>query len=63
MNARRIPWLGLVALGLLAIAAAGVMWLPAGQQQALLKALQSLLVWLPVLYGVVALSYVGRYWR
>jgi hypothetical protein len=48
---------------LLAIAAAGVVRLPAAQQQALLKALQSLLVWLPVLYGVVALSYAGRYWR
>ena len=44
MNARRIPWLGLVALSLLAIAAAGVLRLPAGQQQALVKALQSLLV-------------------
>jgi hypothetical protein len=63
VNTRRIPWLGLVALVLLAIAAAGVMRLPAGQQQALLKALQSLLVWVPVLYGVVALSYAGRYWR
>jgi uncharacterized membrane protein YbhN (UPF0104 family) len=63
MNARRIPWLGLLALSLLAIAAAGVVRLPAAQQQALLKALQSLLVWLPVLYGVVALSYAGRYWR
>jgi uncharacterized membrane protein YbhN (UPF0104 family) len=63
VNARRIPWLGLVALGLLAIAAAGVVRLTAVQQQALLKALQSLLAWLPVLYGVVALSYAGRYWR
>ena len=59
----RIPWLGLVALVLLAIAAVGLTQLPPGQQQALLKALQSLLVWLPLLYGVVALSYGGRYWR
>ena len=29
----------------------------------LLQSLQSLLVWLPVLYGVVGLSYAGRYWR
>jgi uncharacterized membrane protein YbhN (UPF0104 family) len=53
----------LVALGLFAIAAAGVMQLPAAQLQALLQALQSLVVWLPGLYGVVALSYAGRYWR
>lgn len=63
MSGRRIPWLGLIALVLLAVAAAGVVSLPAVQQQALLRALRSLLVWLPVLYGVVALSYAGRYWR
>lgn len=63
VNARRIPWLGLVALVLLAIAAAGVVQLSTVQQQALLKALQSLVMWLPELYGVVALSYAGRYWR
>ena len=53
VNSKRIPWLGLSALGLLAL-----------QWQALrtcqlfssgrLQSLQSLLVWLPVLYGVVA---------
>ena len=63
MNSKRIPWLGLIALVLLALAVAGLVQLPAVQQQALLKSLQSLLVWLPVLYGVVALSYAGRYWR
>jgi len=59
----RIPWLGLIAAAVLAIAAAGVLRLPAGEQRALLTASQSLLAWLPVLYGVVALSYAGRYWR
>ena len=39
------------------------MRLPAVQQQALLTALRSLVLWLPVLFGVVALSYAGRYWR
>lgn len=63
MSGRRIPWLGLIALVLLAVAAAGVLSLPAVQQQALLRALRSLLLWLPALYGVVALSYAGRYWR
>jgi uncharacterized membrane protein YbhN (UPF0104 family) len=63
VSVRRIPWLGLIALVLLAVAAAGVVSLPAVQQQALLRAFRSLLVWLPALYGVVALSYAGRYWR
>jgi uncharacterized membrane protein YbhN (UPF0104 family) len=53
----------LIAAAVLAIAVAGVLHLPAGEQGALLTASQSLLVWLPVLYGVVALSYSGRYWR
>ena len=63
LNSKRIPWLGLIALVLLALAVAGLMKLPTVQQQALLQSLQSLLVWLPVLYGVVGLSYAGRYWR
>ena len=63
VSSRRIPWLGLIALVLLAVAAAGVLRLPAVQQQAMLTALRSLVLWLPVLYGVVALSYAGRYWR
>ena len=63
MSSKRIPWLVLIALVLLAIAAAGVAHLPDGQRQTLLQSLQSLLLWLPVLYGVVALSYAGRYWR
>ena len=63
LNSKRIPWLGLIALVLLALAVAGLVKLPTVQQQALLQSLQSLLVWLPVLYGVVGLSYAGRYWR
>ena len=63
VNRKRIPWLVLSALGMLAIVAAGLAYLPDVQRQSLLQSLQSLLVWLPVLYGVVALSYAGRYWR
>ena len=63
LNSTRIPWLGLIALVLLAIAIAGLLGLPAVQQQALLHSLRLLLVWLPALYGVVGLSYAGRYWR
>ena len=63
MNSKRVPWLVLIALVLLAFAVVGLASLPAAQKQALLKSLRSLLLWLPVFYGVVALSYAGRYWR
>lgn len=63
VSSKRIPWLGLIALVLLGVAAAGMVSLPGVQRQALLRALRSLLLWLPVLYGVVALSFGGRYWR
>ena len=63
LNSKRVPWLVLIALVLLALAVVGLASLPAAQQQALLKSLRSLLLWLPVFYGVVALSYAGRYWR
>ena len=59
----RVPWLGLIALLLLSAAAIGMLRLPNMERQALLAALRSLLLWLPVLYAVVALSYAGRYWR
>jgi uncharacterized membrane protein YbhN (UPF0104 family) len=55
--------LGLIALLLLSAAAIGMLRLPNMERQALLAALRSLLLWLPVLYAVVALSYAGRYWR
>ncbi len=63
MNSKRIPWLRLIALIFLLLAVASLVQLPAVQQQTLLQLLQSLLVWLPVLYGVVGISYAGRYWR
>ena len=63
LNSKRVPWLVLIALVLLAFAVVGLASLPAAQKQALLKSLRSLLLWLPVFYGVVALSYAGRYWR
>jgi uncharacterized membrane protein YbhN (UPF0104 family) len=63
VSSPHIPWLRLIAAAVLAIALAGVLRLPAGEQRALLTASQTLLVWLPALYGVVALSYAGRYWR
>jgi hypothetical protein len=47
----------------LAVIAAGVLHLPASQRQVLLPALPSLLLWLPVPYGVVALSHAGHHWR
>ena len=60
---RQAPWLVLIALVLLAMAAAGVLRMPAVTRQGLIAALHSLLQWLPVFYGVVGLSYAGRYWR
>lgn len=60
---RQAPWLVLIALLLLFFAAGGVLRLPAREQQVLITALRSLLLWLPVLYVVVAVSYAGRYWR
>jgi glycosyltransferase 2 family protein len=60
---RQVSWLGLLAVMLLAFATAGVLRMPSTEQQALVTALHSLFLWLPVLYGVVALSYAGRYWR
>jgi uncharacterized membrane protein YbhN (UPF0104 family) len=63
VSSRRIPWPGLIALLLLVVAATGVASLPAAQQQGLLRGLRSMLLWLPALYAIVALSYAGRYWR
>lgn len=59
----RVPWLGLIALLLLSADAIGMVRLPNMERQALLAALRSLLLWLPVLYAVVALSCAKRYWR
>lgn len=59
----RVPWLGLIALALLCSAGWGLARLPAAGQRSLLLALPTLLLWLPLLYAVVALSYAGRYWR
>lgn len=59
----RVPWLGLIALALLCSAGWGLARLPAAGQRSLLLALPTLLLWLPLLYAVVAVSYAGRYWR
>lgn len=59
----RVPWLGLMALALLCSAGWGLARLPAAGQRSLLLALPTLLLWLPLLYAVVAVSYAGRYWR
>ena len=43
VNSKRIPWLGLIAFGLLVIAATGLANLPDVQRQSLLQSLQALL--------------------
>jgi len=59
---RLLPWLALLLLGL------GVQtWfsLPSETKSQLVEACTQLLVWLPVIYGLLTLSYLGRYsrWR
>lgn len=54
--------MGLMAL-LLSSAAIDVLRLPTMELQPVLAALPSSLLWLPVLYAVVALIYAWRFWR
>jgi len=63
MRKRSILLLNFSALFLLILVIAGLARLPAVQRQELWIAFRSLVAWLPVLYGVVAISYAGRYLR
>lgn len=59
----RTPWIALIALLLLTLALTSLAQRSPSDLRTLLGSVQRLLPWLPVLYGVVALSYGGRYWR
>jgi HAD superfamily phosphoserine phosphatase-like hydrolase len=53
----------LMALALLLTGLSGLLMMTPGARADLVTNSLRLIHWLPLLYGVVALSYVGRYWR
>ena len=55
-----VPLLGLVLLGL---AITGLLHLEPATRQALVQGLTRLPLWLPAIYAVLAVAYLGRYWR
>jgi HAD superfamily phosphoserine phosphatase-like hydrolase len=63
-QSRRGQWLlPLMALALLLAGLSGLLSATPGVRNDLLRSGIRLLQWLPLLYGVVLLSYAGRYWR
>ena len=62
---RQIPrgWVAMLGLVLLSLALSGLGRLEPDTRQLLLQALQRLPAFLPAIYGVLALAYLGRYWR
>lgn len=57
------PWSSLLGLLLLGLAMVGMSRLPETERLSLLRALGSLPLWLPLLYGVLLTSFTLRYWR
>lgn len=55
--------LPLLAIGLIALGLRGLMMLSSQQWADLYAAITRLLLWLPLIYGLLAISYLGRYWR
>ena len=55
--------LPLLAIGLIALGLRGLMMLSSQQWADLYAATARLLLWLPLIYGLLAISYLGRYWR
>ena len=55
-----VPLLGLVLLGL---AITGLLHLEPETRQLLVQGLRRLPLWLPAIYAVLAVAYLGRYWR
>jgi HAD superfamily hydrolase (TIGR01490 family) len=60
---RPLPWLPLISLALLLALGWGLGQLPSPQRQALLQALARLPLWLPALYGFLAMAFLLRYCR
>ena len=61
--AKGVPVIPLLALALLAILSWGLLELPAEQRTTLGTALLRLPLWLPAIYGVLAMAFLLRYWR
>ena len=56
-------WVPLLGLTLLALAAFGLMRLEPATRQVLIQGIQRLPAWLPSIYAVLGVAYLGRYWR
>lgn len=58
-----LGWVPLLGLALLALAFTGLLRLDPATRQALIQGLRQLPLWLPAIYAVLAVAYLGRYWR
>jgi hypothetical protein len=56
-------WSSLIALIIIGVALTAMLQRPASERQILVTSSHKLLLWFPLLYGIVAVSYAGRYWR
>ena len=56
-------WSSLIALIIIGVALTAMLQRPAYERQILVTSSHKLLLWFPLLYGIVAVSYAGRYWR
>lgn len=59
----RLGLVPLLSLTLLALASSGLLQLEPATRQVLFQGLERVLVWLPAIYGVLAVAYLGRFWR
>jgi len=60
---RDLGWVPLLGLVLLGLAISGLLHLEPATRQALVQGLTRLPLWLPAIYAVLAVAYLGRYWR
>ncbi len=58
-----LGWVPLLGLLLLGLAVTGLLHLEPATRQALVQGLRRLPLWLPAIYAVLAVAYLGRYWR
>jgi len=60
---RDLGWVPLLGLVLLGLAISGLLHLEPATRQTLVQGLTRLPLWLPAIYAVLAVAYLGRYWR